>query len=576
MHCHANSMDVSETVHQEQEPLATVVRILRDGTSEVVNSNPVQLLEIGLIFNGHGAESGECGSIIQSTDSIPEGNKLVPSHHNYSKKVLECPQNNCSYKTEKQTNFHKHQKLHNGWKPYSCTVCDFSTTTNSNLKRHMITHTDERPHICKFCEQKFRQKVHLNRHIQYKHKEKKIKCPLCDYICASELYDLRSHMKRKHADVNSTSEPSVEMQCPKINCAFKTTHKKDLKQHMKFHAKGPELKLFCEKCSFVTDCASRLKRHAVVHTKERAFECAYCSYKASQKEHLTRHVKTRHKNCENVGTTGTGTSELSICVSSDVHNIDEQTKVFQTDSQQPKIDDASNKDLEISYPTNGTSTHDVPFSTTNPDFNSDSVTYASTASDIETNVQTKKKSYVRSDYSNKMKCFHCNLCAMKFHKLINLYKHLEGQHNYQQSGISSDYKCIVCDFVTKKKQNLCTHMRNHKSRSCSNTNEELTIFKAKTMSNSETGTADDGKVLKAFGDSCRETVSMIVDDTAAAVKGLESVSSSRESPSQFDSEPITIIETDIHDISSGDLLKINGQIYKVEISQDSSIYQQLQ
>ncbi|XP_018006791.1 longitudinals lacking protein, isoforms A/B/D/L isoform X38 [Hyalella azteca] len=40
----------------------------------------------------------------------------------------------------------------------------------------------------------------------------------------------------------------------------------------------------------------RLDRHMVTHTGERRFQCSFCPYKANQKEHLIRHMRTQHRN----------------------------------------------------------------------------------------------------------------------------------------------------------------------------------------------------------------------------------------------------------------------------------------
>ena len=52
--------------------------------------------------------------------------------------------------------------------------------------------------------------------------------------------------------------------------------------------------LLLQMCCFVTDCESRLRRHQYVHSKEKPFKCAQCEYRGAQKEHVLRHMHTRH------------------------------------------------------------------------------------------------------------------------------------------------------------------------------------------------------------------------------------------------------------------------------------------
>ena len=98
-------------------------------------------------------------------------------------------------------------------------------------------------------------------------------------------------MKRRH--VLQTGGDKFQFRCE--TCGFIAASSRDLKQHQKFHRAGPELKLYCEQCSFVTDCESRLRRHLLTHTKERPFWCSICNYRASQKEHVIRHLRNKHQ-----------------------------------------------------------------------------------------------------------------------------------------------------------------------------------------------------------------------------------------------------------------------------------------
>ena len=70
-----------------------------------------------------------------------------------------------------------------------------------------------------------------------------MRCSLCDYVCANENPDLKVHMKRRHSHQVGVLGSAVAHYCPECNKDIGS--KRDLKQHLKFHSKGPELKLFC-------------------------------------------------------------------------------------------------------------------------------------------------------------------------------------------------------------------------------------------------------------------------------------------------------------------------------------------
>ena len=229
--------------------------------------------------------------------------------------------------------------------------------------------------------------------------EKKVKCPLCDYLCANENPDLKVHMKRRHLPQDSDDGTISAYKCNE--CDLMTVSKKDFKQHMKFHRTGPELKLFCEHCSFVTDCESRLRRHSYIHSKEKPFKCGMCEYRASQKEHVVRHMRSQH---------GIEIERKSR------RNEEEDSLDGSVDSRDESLD----------------------------------------------TKETGENKSDKFDYSSQEKIFACNHCSMKFAKLLNLYKHLHAQHKeILPEQTDNEFLCVVCDFKTTTKKNLLVHMRKH-------------------------------------------------------------------------------------------------------------------
>ncbi|KAL4233286.1 hypothetical protein ACF0H5_007970 [Mactra antiquata] len=312
----------------------------------------------------------------------------------------------CGHKTDRRGNWMKHRRKHLGIRPHACPKCPYKAATSSNLKRHLQIHDDVRNFQCHYCNLLFRQKIHLERHLKYKHEEKNIKCPLCDFVCASENPDLKIHIRRRHMP----HEGALNAFTCDV-CGLMTISKKDLKQHMKFHKNGPELKLFCEHCSFVTDCVSRLRRHMLIHTKERPYQCGMCMYRASQKEHVLRHMRSRH--------------DIEM-------ERNHRKSLIKTEGQTSSATSivAGALPTQTSTSSNGTESEFGPFE--------------------------------KSDFSSTDKIFACNYCSMKFAKLINLYKHLYAQHKHimPEEG-PNDYQCVVCDFHTTSKKNLLVHMRKH-------------------------------------------------------------------------------------------------------------------
>ena len=56
---------------------------------------------------------------------------------------------------------------------------------------------------------------------------------------------------------------------------------------------GPH-KYGCPFCSKIMRSAAEIKRHILVHTKEKPYQCHICDYKSTQKGHVKSHIKAAH------------------------------------------------------------------------------------------------------------------------------------------------------------------------------------------------------------------------------------------------------------------------------------------
>ncbi|OON15785.1 zinc finger, C2H2 type, partial [Opisthorchis viverrini] len=134
--------------------------------------------------------------------------------------------------------------------------------------------------------------VHNNERPTYSHR----KCPICGLTCVSPSA-LKKHMMRHSA--------TCEFLCDYCGKIFK--HPMNLKRHVvREHPvdnapKPQDVYTPKPKTYECTDCKQRflrpaeLKRHSVVHTRERPFVCTLCGNEYSRSDNLKRHLRVDHQ-----------------------------------------------------------------------------------------------------------------------------------------------------------------------------------------------------------------------------------------------------------------------------------------
>uniref|UniRef100_A0A8C5PWK6 PLAG1 like zinc finger 2 n=1 Tax=Leptobrachium leishanense TaxID=445787 RepID=A0A8C5PWK6_9ANUR len=171
-------------------------------------------------------------------------------------------------------------------------LCAKSFSSKYKLCRHMATHSMQKSHQCIHCGKLFHRKDHLKNHLQTHNPNKEaLQCPEC-----SKHYSTK-HGHRRHLALHAAA--SGDLSCKLCLQVFRDSQ--SVMEHLKSHSRrasgaNKEKKYPCEHCDRCFYTRKDVRRHLVVHTGRKDFQCHFCAQRFGRKDHLTRHLKKSH--CE--------------------------------------------------------------------------------------------------------------------------------------------------------------------------------------------------------------------------------------------------------------------------------------
>lgn len=171
-------------------------------------------------------------------------------------------------------------------------LCDKTFASKYKLCRHMATHSMQKSHQCSHCGKMFHRKDHLKNHLQTHNPNRvALQCPEC-----SKNYSTK-YGHRRHLALHAIARG--DLSCAICLQVFRD--RQSVLEHLKSHNHRPsmgnrEKKYPCEHCDRCFYTRKDVRRHLVVHTGRKDFQCHCCAQMFGRKDHLTRHMKKSH--CE--------------------------------------------------------------------------------------------------------------------------------------------------------------------------------------------------------------------------------------------------------------------------------------
>ncbi|KAG8438272.1 hypothetical protein GDO86_008820 [Hymenochirus boettgeri] len=176
----------------------------------------------------------------------------------------------------------KHSFTHSGLKPFMCTECGKTYSSDESFKGHLLSHKGIRPFQCTHCDKAYVTQRDLREHAILHTGQRPYRCEDCGKSFARRP-TLRVHRKRCCA---SAKQKTFTVQCPM--CRKELASKCSLRKHMLIHSGDKPFN--CSDCGAAFRHKSNLQIHERMHTGEKPYKCNFCEDSFPVQSELKRHL----------------------------------------------------------------------------------------------------------------------------------------------------------------------------------------------------------------------------------------------------------------------------------------------